>query len=157
MTRWPITYQPRALARDPDVVHCVTALLTMYATSGPAAVDALRPVLDPSFTFTPAGTGASALQRTYVGPDGFAEFLARQAALTDHSWWPEVQSIHVEVQTITADVVAHPRRRDGVRARFGIVHEWTRRGGRLVSFHSHTTQQREYDRFHAHDASFYGR
>lgn len=157
MTTVRTVYDPAGLHTDPGVLRCLAALRALYATPGPGAVEALRPVLDPSFTFTPAGTADSALQRTYVGADGFGDFLARQAALTDGSWWPEVHGIRVDADAITVDVVARPRRLDGLVAEFGIVHRWTRRGGLLVAFDSHTAQQQEYDRFHAHDAAFYGR
>lgn len=150
-----IEYRPADLAVDPGVTRCLAALRQLYATRGPAAVAALRPVLDPSFTFTPAGTDRSALQQTYVGADGFADFLARQAALTDDSWWPELQSILVDPESITAQVVARPTRRDGLTAEFRIEHRWTRRADRLVAFHSRTAQQQEYDRFHAAPADHY--
>ncbi|GAA2008457.1 hypothetical protein JL107_15725 [Nakamurella flavida] len=149
-------FEPAELAGDPDVQRCLAALRAMYDHPGPDAVDALRPVLDASFTFTPAGTSDSALQQTYVGAEGFTAFLERQAALTDDSWWPEVQTVRVGPEVITVAVIARPRRRDGLRAEFGIVHRWTRRADTLVSFVSHTEQQQEYDRFHAHDADHYG-
>ncbi len=144
-----VRYDPESLHGDKGAARCLNALLEMYAHRGPAAVEAVRPVLDESFTFTPAGSAASALQETYVGPDGFARFLARQAALTGDTWWPELLSVSVRPEVIVAEVVARPRRIDGVRAEFLIEHRWGWRGNTVTSFASQTAQQDEYDRFHA--------
>ena len=152
MTDVDVRYEPDGLRDDEAAQRCLRALLAMYAARGPDAVAALQPVLDDGFTFTPAGTAASALQETYVGPAGFARFLARQAALTADSWWPELQSITVRPDVIVADVVARPRRIDGLSAEFRIEHRWGRRGDTIVDFASHTTQQDAYDRFHARGA-----
>lgn len=141
-------YNPEALMQDPGARRCVRALRTMYARRGTDAVDALRPFLADTFTFTPAGTDRSVLQETYAGPDGFARFLRRQAELTTDTWWPEVQRLRVGPDEIVADVVARPTRVDGLVAEFHIVHHWRWRGDLITAFFSRTAQQQEYDQFH---------
>lgn len=128
----------------------VDALRGMYASRGEEAAAILRPWLADDFTFVPGGTGAGELQRTYVGPDGFLEFINAQSAWTGDTWWPRLDELLVgERWAVGIIFVTATRARDGRTEEFQIIHRWAVDGDRLVAFQSFNNDQRRYDDFHS--------
>jgi hypothetical protein len=128
----------------------VAALRGMYASRGAEAAAILEPWLAAEFRFVPGGTSAGALQKDYLGPAGFLEFIEAQAAWTGDSWWPRLDELLVGERWIVGVVfVTAVRARDGRQEEFEIIHRWEVDGDLIVTFHSFNNDQRRYDDFHS--------
>lgn len=127
----------------------VDALRAMYALSGSEAAGVLEPWLAQDFEFIPGGTSESTLQKTYIGRDGFLEFLEAQAAWTGATWWPQLDELLIGERWIVAVVfVTATRARDGRTVEFQIIHRWSVDGDVIVACRSFNDDQRRYDDFH---------
>ena len=130
----------------------VAAIRAWYEGYGPAAVDALDPVLSPDFVWIPPGRD-NPLQEVYRGGEGMRRFLRAMGDWSE-SVQPTVLDLVSDDRYLVAIVEAIARRaHDGHEERWQFMHRWRAEESLIVEFRAFVDDQQRYDDFYTPPAA----